>query len=272
MIQKKTRNVAHRFEDIAVGFQSPENVKPASRYIEFLGEIIRETPELYISDEGGPDSEEVNDLIAGRSKLVDLSSNSSLSWSNEFETEFTKKVQSKLEHLDKVVRGLETSQDYDIEEIEEWKTLFPNLRILGYTQSNTNSADTWVGSDVDDVRLEKNKYLLKPRGSQTIGKQSATSLQNTRLRQHVARGRSVIPQGLPYLTARLDDRDVGNGFSDIRAERRGGKLLTLPPIANQFRSVSAVPRNRASVRSSVSEIALKKDLMKFLDHIAFSSR
>lgn len=66
-------------------------------------------------------------------KLSGLSSSSSLSWSDDYETETTKKVYDELRRLDRVLKGEEPiPPDYNMEECKEWMDYFPNLRFVNF--------------------------------------------------------------------------------------------------------------------------------------------
>lgn len=74
------------------------------------------------------DSSTGNSSQIFRKKSFPGSSSSSLSWSDEYEVEQSKKVLEELNRLDKVFRRIEPiPSDYDAEEIEEWLECFPGL-------------------------------------------------------------------------------------------------------------------------------------------------
>ncbi|KAJ8958266.1 hypothetical protein NQ318_017410 [Aromia moschata] len=75
-------------------------------------------------------SGDVDSITLELNKLSGLSSSSSLSWSDEYESETTKKVQDELERMDRVLRGEEPiPPHYDKDEYEQWMNIFPDLRI-----------------------------------------------------------------------------------------------------------------------------------------------
>ncbi|ERL91900.1 uncharacterized protein LOC109541476 [Dendroctonus ponderosae] len=87
-------------------------------------------------------------------RLSGLSSGSSLSWSEEYESEVTRKVQLELEKIDMIFKGVENeSAMYDMKEIAEWKRFFPNIYILG-CKTPTNSPDQSDTSLPEEDRIE----------------------------------------------------------------------------------------------------------------------
>lgn len=79
---------------------------------------------------------DVESIILDLNKLSGLSSSSSLSWSDDYETETTKKVYDELKRLDSVLKGEEPiPSDYDMEECTEWMKYFPNLRYVKFFHS-----------------------------------------------------------------------------------------------------------------------------------------
>lgn len=73
---------------------------------------------------------DVESIILDLNKLGGLSSSSSLSWSDDYETETTKKVFDELKVLDRVLKGeIPIPLKCDKEEYEEWMDFFPNLRL-----------------------------------------------------------------------------------------------------------------------------------------------
>jgi len=114
-----------------------------------LGENINNAPETPISSMSNNTSDFEGILDLGI-KVSGLSSSSSLSWSDEYESEINKKVQLELEKLDRIFQGLENdSISYDINEIAEWKLHFPNIYILGHN-TPTNSAENSDASTASD--------------------------------------------------------------------------------------------------------------------------
>lgn len=74
---------------------------------------------------------DIESIILDLNKLGGLSSSSSLSWSDDYETETTKKVYDELKRLDRVIKAEEPiPPNYDKEECEQWMTHFPNLRLV----------------------------------------------------------------------------------------------------------------------------------------------
>lgn len=74
---------------------------------------------------------DVESLILDLNNLGGLSSSSSLSWSDDYETETTKKVYDELKRLDRVLKGEEPiPTNYDQVECEEWMNFFSNIRFV----------------------------------------------------------------------------------------------------------------------------------------------
>lgn len=72
---------------------------------------------------------DIDSITLDLNKLGGLSSSSSLSWSDEYESETTKMVHEELERIDRVLRGEEPiPPEYDRDEFEQWMTFFPNVR------------------------------------------------------------------------------------------------------------------------------------------------
>lgn len=59
-------------------------------------------------------------------KLSEISASSSLTWSDDYDYEVSKKVQSELEKIDRCFQGIEKPIYYK-EEIDEWLHYFPHL-------------------------------------------------------------------------------------------------------------------------------------------------
>lgn len=124
-------------------FGVPHKPKEKKNYVEYnynLGESsknfhhnTKESSNYFkigAEDDKSVDSD-VESIILDLNKLGGLSSSSSLSWSDDYETETTKKVYDELRRLDRVLKGEETiPPNYDKDECEQWMTRFPNLRLV----------------------------------------------------------------------------------------------------------------------------------------------
>lgn len=74
---------------------------------------------------------DVESIILDLNKLGGLSSSSSLSWSDDYEAETTRKVYDELKRLDMVLKGeVPIPSNYDEEECKEWMDCFPNLWLV----------------------------------------------------------------------------------------------------------------------------------------------
>ncbi|KAL1506403.1 hypothetical protein ABEB36_005773 [Hypothenemus hampei] len=245
-------------------------------------------------------SDSNGDLTDFNIKLSASSSSSSLSWSEEYEAEISKRVQTELEKLDRVFQGLETNPEtYDLDEIALWKRYFPRVYILGVVTPTNSTENSDAGSSTDEennIQKDVNKNVVFRRQASLSNKlQMKTFSNDTHTRDYSSLPRkstnveySYHPEvsvkssdvrhrleyrSLPFITA-----------SPIKAcqetSKKSSKSLLLPPIENSFRSISATPR-QASIRNKYItssskknlEVAkLKNDLFKLFNNIPLSNR
>jgi len=276
---------------------------------------------------------EFEDLLDLNTKPSGLSSSSSLSWSEDYEVEVTKKVQVELEKLHKAFQGSgKVPPPQDPEEIEEWKHFFPNLSILGQV-TPTNSpdiSDASSGSEsennsdsegedsttemdfkqsakannlsiptkkspytsskkLEKVEAQPKKYhplMHKPRSLEIEKYLKIFSLKtpDTAKRKEINQQTSKKPYINEDATAQCFSLPYISATSKKTWERRQPdkqlpKFLSLPPIRNDFRSISATPRHASSksmydvhFKDSSAQIRLTQDLMKLFDHIPKTNR
>lgn len=88
---------------------------------------------------------DVESIILDLNKLSGLSSSSSLSWSDDYEKETTKKIYDELKRLNSVLKGDEPiPPDYDMEECNEWMNYFPNLRFVKFLLHSISKSNCFV--------------------------------------------------------------------------------------------------------------------------------
>ncbi|XP_050305684.1 uncharacterized protein LOC126742876 [Anthonomus grandis grandis] len=130
-----------------------------------------ESPPNYSVSTNSGDLEGILDLGV---KLSGLSSSSSLSWSEDYESEVGKKVQSELEKLDRLFQGLdEDPSPYDLQEIHEWKQFFPYLHILGSTTPTNSSQNSNGSSETEEEATKPNQTQNLSQESILLGTQSS---------------------------------------------------------------------------------------------------
>lgn len=139
----KTRNrsvkiLPHDFSSLLQKF-SENNKNTKNRNVDYFGENIQDvnihSPYTPLFSEIPPQSfpttsnSEIDSITLDLNKLSGLSSSSSLSWSDEFESETSQKVLDELERMDRVLRREEPiPPHYDKDEYEQWMNTFPNIR------------------------------------------------------------------------------------------------------------------------------------------------
>ncbi|XP_066248367.1 uncharacterized protein [Euwallacea similis] len=259
----------------------------------YLGENVND------NDSGTPRnsfSTDVSDLEDFGIQVTELSSSSSLSWSEEFESETSKKLQSELERLDRIVHGTELDcSPYDVSEINEWKSFFPHLYILGHctpansdTSSNEEQKLTKNINKKTAFKPARNYHSLprKPRSLEIDHYLKISSIKCSDLRQRnppqsVSKQKTQISSeytSLPFLPPKVQHQ---------RRFERSKNAVTLPPIENNFRSISATPRqtssksmfmpldyrqNRVKDGEGETDLMIRKSLLKLFDHIPLSNR
>ncbi|XP_030758909.1 uncharacterized protein LOC115884459 [Sitophilus oryzae] len=227
------------------------------------------------------DLEDIFDL-----KLSGVSSSSSLSWSDDYDSEVNKKVQTELEKIDRCFQGFDVPLAYDKAEIEEWRTFFPHLIILGYkTPSNSleNSEESSASDDEVQTNNVKNKYgkiylrnlnkIKNEQQMQNLLYQKGQMLANKPKSLDIDQYLKISAIKSPYLNRSKQDAqsvittdrfDVNTSLESIslpfitatplksqprrpiKQQQRTVSKLILPPIMNRLRSVSATPRQSSS--------------------------
>lgn len=131
------RNVNAAFNVCAFPYRSNENLESISNknnLEQYFGpnEDFSNKFHLQMTTEGDETIDsDIESIILDLNKLGGLSSSSSLSWSDGYETETSKKVYDELKKLDQVLKGDEPiPASYDKEECQEWMQCFPNLRFV----------------------------------------------------------------------------------------------------------------------------------------------
>lgn len=130
------RNVNTVFNVCALPYRSNENLSFTNKdnLEQYFGtyENFRDKFDLQMTTEADETVDrDIESIIFDLNKLGGLSSSSSLSWSDGYETETTRKVYGELKKLDKVLKGEEPiPASYDKEECEEWMKCFPKLRFV----------------------------------------------------------------------------------------------------------------------------------------------
>ncbi|CAH1959338.1 unnamed protein product [Acanthoscelides obtectus] len=85
---------------------------------------------------------DVDSISLELSKLGGLSSSSSLSWSDEYDSDMSKKIQEELELMNRMLQGKEEiPARYDKKEFRQWMTTFPNLSIFYSHLTPVNSTE-----------------------------------------------------------------------------------------------------------------------------------
>ncbi|CAG9768743.1 unnamed protein product [Ceutorhynchus assimilis] len=243
------------------------------------------------NDQGTPtnssstNTSDLEDMLDLRLKLSGLSSSSSLSWSEDYESEVAKKVESELEKLDRIFQGTENeTTNYDLDEIAEWKQFFPNVYILG--------CNTPINSDVDSedeqVKIQPspglkhaaNRHLIankkrppelppqdnptrrynslprKPRSLEIDQYLKISSINSSDIRKRKYPQATVNRQPSNDLPLDLSPEYFSLPFitaTPIKTQMRKPnnrarppQMLILPPIDTSFRSISATPRQASS--------------------------
>lgn len=131
------RNVNAAFNVCPLSYRSNENLKTISHknnLEQYFGiyEDFRDKFHLQMTTEGDETVDsDIESIILDLNNLGGLSSSSSLSWSDDYETETSKKVYDELKKLDQVLKGDEPiPASYDKEECQEWMQCFPKLRFV----------------------------------------------------------------------------------------------------------------------------------------------
>lgn len=118
------RNVNTAFSIFSLPHRTDDNTNNVDNNEKFSNFLIK-------SEEDKTFESDIESIILDLNKLGGLSSSSSLSWSDDYETETTKKVYDELNRLDKVFKGEESiPPNYDSEECQEWMEYFPYLRFV----------------------------------------------------------------------------------------------------------------------------------------------
>lgn len=137
----KSRNrslkiLPHDFSSLIQKFN--ENKEMKNRNLDYFGENVQdvniqspytplfaETPQSF----SATSNSEIDSITLDLNKLSGLSSSSSLSWSDEYDSEISQKVLNELERMDRVLRREEPIPlHYDKDEYEQWMNTFPNIR------------------------------------------------------------------------------------------------------------------------------------------------
>nr|CAH7726994.1 unnamed protein product [Callosobruchus chinensis] len=272
---------------------------------------------------------DVDSISLELSKLGGLSSSSSLSWSDEYDSDTSKKIQEELQLINRVLKGEEEiPSHFDKDEFQQWMTTFPHLSIFDSLLTPVNSTEnltsklieeqddkfeelkimgsksrTYLKKGCDKVNSAKheqkqtvihlkdvkhnqrsaNKNRLKmdegrtPRGRNSftfsskpksfemdrylkvfpIRKQFSNSL----MERQLPRGLEESPpeySSLPFIE--VANSPVIKSSSKTRKQQhaygqvssRSNNRLILPPINNQFRSVSAAPKKASKTLSALS--------------------
>lgn len=139
MSKSRNRSVKilpHDFSSLIQKFS--ENKEMKNRNLDYFGENVQdvniqspytplfsETPQSF----SATSNSEIDSITLDLNKLSGLSSSSSLSWSDEYDSEISQKVLNELERMDRVLQREEPIPlHYDKDEYEQWMNTFPNIR------------------------------------------------------------------------------------------------------------------------------------------------
>ncbi|XP_076253289.1 uncharacterized protein LOC143191789 isoform X3 [Rhynchophorus ferrugineus] len=244
------------------------------------------------------DLEDIFDL-----KLSGISSSSSLTWSDDYDYEVSKRVQSELERIDRCFQGIGVPTYYK-EEINEWLHFFPHLSILGYKTPSNSLENSEASSESDD---EQSTVAINSNSTQ-LTSSNKTKRKNEQVIQKILhrKGQTIHPKPKsldidkylrissiksPYLDRKKDsvptpsvkDAHRLTETSHHKQPKPVSKLI-LPPIINNARSVSATPRQSSTksmfvrlnfekdIKAKEAQMELKSDLLKLFEHIPVSNR
>nr|CAI5823979.1 unnamed protein product [Callosobruchus analis] len=276
----------------------------------------------------GSDSD-VDSIYLELSKLGGFSSSSSLSWSDEYDSDTSKKIQEELQLINRVLQGEEDiPAHFDRDEFEQWMTNFPNLSIFDSPLTPVNSTENLIsklieeqGDKFEELKImgcKSRTYLKKGCDKANSAKhernQSVIHLKDVKHNQRSAnrsrlkvdecrtpRSRNsftfsskpksfemdrylkVFPirkqvsnslmerpfpreleespleySSLPFievdnsLTIKSSNKMRRQQHAFGQVSSRSINRLTLPPINNQFRSVSAAPKKASKTLSALS--------------------
>ncbi|XP_076253288.1 uncharacterized protein LOC143191789 isoform X2 [Rhynchophorus ferrugineus] len=228
-------------------------------------------------------------------KLSGISSSSSLTWSDDYDYEVSKRVQSELERIDRCFQGIGVPTYYK-EEINEWLHFFPHLSILGYKTPSNSLENSEASSESDD---EQSTVAINSNSTQ-LTSSNKTKRKNEQVIQKILhrKGQTIHPKPKsldidkylrissiksPYLDRKKDSVPTpsvkdAHRLSEpseyislpfitnaLKAETSHHKQpkpvskLILPPIINNARSVSATPR-QSSTKSMFVRLNFEKDI------------
>ncbi|XP_018573861.1 uncharacterized protein LOC108912917 [Anoplophora glabripennis] len=151
MSKSRNRSVKilpHDFSSLIQKF-SEDNKEMKNRNLDYFGENIQDvniqSPYTPLFTEipqsfSATSNSEIDSITLDLNKLSGLSSSSSLSWSDEYESEISQKVLNELERMDRVLRREEPIPlHYDKDEYEQWMNTFPNISIFDNHLTPVNS-------------------------------------------------------------------------------------------------------------------------------------
>ncbi|VEN46420.1 unnamed protein product [Callosobruchus maculatus] len=281
-----------------------------------------------ITPKGSPtfaSDSDVDSISLELSKLGGFSSSSSLSWSDEYDSDTSKKIQEELQLINRVLQGEEDiPPHFDKDEFEQWMSAFPNLSIFDSLLTPVNSTENLTskliqeqddkfeelkimgcksrtylkkGCDkVNSAKHERNQSVIhlkdvkhnqrsanrsrlkadegrtpksrnsftfssKPKSFETDRYLKVLPIKKQSSNRHLPGDLEESPpefSSLPFIE--VVHSPVSKSSSKTRRQQhaygqvssRSNNRLVLPPINNQFRSVSAAPKKASKTLSALS--------------------
>ncbi|KAL3278757.1 hypothetical protein HHI36_016284 [Cryptolaemus montrouzieri] len=114
------------------------------------------------------DDIETESITSGLSEIQLIRSlSSSPSWSEDNDTEASRRVQDELDHMDRVLRGIDPIPlHYDMDEYKQWMETFPDLSLFGKKEYGPYKIwKTEVGGNSVNIGCRKDEISLRRYGS-----------------------------------------------------------------------------------------------------------
>ncbi|KAJ8911961.1 hypothetical protein NQ315_012772 [Exocentrus adspersus] len=198
----KTRNrsvkiLPHNFSSLLQKLSENSNDEN-NAHVDYFGENIKDvnirSPYTPLLNEAAENifcntncNSEVDSITLDLNKLSGLSSSSSLSWSDEYESEISKKVLEELERMDRVLRREEPIPPYyDRDEYEQWMNTFPNISIFDNHLTPVNSTHNIRKLDQEDRDRDRELIIYGTDKQNVLNKDcDVTSVNNNKKKSAV---------------------------------------------------------------------------------------